>query len=122
MLKIHDGWFLVHRVDLHNALRATAARDVNGKRIDIKLACRVASVVSQILVLYWPFKTHSIISIVLNTVLSIMGTQDANAGVVTLEDGTVYSGDLVIGADGIHVREAAKSYEKIHPDPLTTCS
>ncbi|KAJ5307276.1 FAD/NAD(P)-binding domain-containing protein [Penicillium atrosanguineum] len=29
---------------------------------------------------------------------------DAEAGQVTLEDGTVYTGDLIIGADGIHSR------------------
>lgn len=35
--------------------------------------------------------------------------QDAEAGQVTLEDGTVYTGDLIIGADGIHVRHVAHS-------------
>ncbi|KAL4993629.1 hypothetical protein BDV10DRAFT_178756 [Aspergillus recurvatus] len=70
-LKIPDAWLLTHRVDLHNALRAAAAKEVNGRRVQIRLSSRVASV-------------------------------DAEAGVVTLEDGSVYSGDLVIGADGMH--------------------
>ncbi|RDW67481.1 uncharacterized protein DSM5745_09347 [Aspergillus mulundensis] len=67
-LGIREPWLLSHRVDLHNALRAAAAREV-----EIRLSSRVASV-------------------------------DAEAGVVTLEDGSVYTGDLVIGADGMHSR------------------
>ncbi|KAL4972869.1 hypothetical protein BDW66DRAFT_143355 [Aspergillus desertorum] len=70
-LNIPDAWLLAHRVDLHNALRAAAAKEVNGRRVQIRLSSRVASV-------------------------------DAEAGVVTLEDGSAYTGDLVIGADGIH--------------------
>jgi 2-polyprenyl-6-methoxyphenol hydroxylase and related FAD-dependent oxidoreductases len=34
--------------------------------------------------------------------------QDTEAGRVTLEDGTVCTGDLIIGADGIHVRKIAR--------------
>ncbi|KAL4734277.1 hypothetical protein BDV11DRAFT_209537 [Aspergillus similis] len=58
-LNISDAWLLTHRVDLHNALRAAAAKEVNGRR-------------------------------------------DAEAGAVTLEDGSVLTGHLVIGADGMH--------------------
>ncbi|KAJ5151878.1 hypothetical protein N7492_010173 [Penicillium capsulatum] len=72
-LGITDNWILTHRVDLHNTLRATAAKPVNGKRATIQLSSRVASV-------------------------------DADAGVVTLEDGTIHTGDLIIGADGTHSR------------------
>ncbi|KAL5042050.1 hypothetical protein BDW71DRAFT_200905 [Aspergillus fruticulosus] len=70
-LNIPDAWLLTHRVDLHNALRAAAAKKVNGREVQVRLCSRVASV-------------------------------DAEAGVVTLEDGSVYSGDLVVGADGMH--------------------
>ncbi|KAL6229727.1 hypothetical protein BDW75DRAFT_249355 [Aspergillus navahoensis] len=70
-LNIPGAWLLTHRVDLHNALRAAAAKEVNGRRVQIRLSARVASV-------------------------------DADAGVVTLEDGSAYSADLVVGADGIH--------------------
>ncbi|KAJ0419056.1 FAD/NAD(P)-binding domain-containing protein [Aspergillus carlsbadensis] len=72
-LGVHDEWVLTHRVDLHSALRATAAKVVDGRKIRIQLAARVASV-------------------------------DAEAGEVLLEDGTKYTGDLIVGADGIHSR------------------
>ncbi|RAL03650.1 putative salicylate hydroxylase [Aspergillus ibericus CBS 121593] len=72
-LGIHDEWLLTHRVDLHNALRNLAAKEVNGTKPTIHLRSRVASV-------------------------------DPEAGEVTLENGTKYTGDLVIGADGIHSR------------------
>ena len=45
-MNIHDEWLLTHRVDLHNTLRAVAAKEVNGRRVDICLSSRVASVVS----------------------------------------------------------------------------
>ncbi|KAL4928134.1 monooxygenase [Aspergillus undulatus] len=70
-LKVPGDFLLTHRVDLHNALREAAAKEVDGKRVDVRLTSRVASV-------------------------------DADAGTVTLEDGTVHSGDLVLGADGMH--------------------
>ncbi|CBF87163.1 uncharacterized protein ANIA_02593 [Aspergillus nidulans FGSC A4] len=72
-LNLSDAWLLTHRVDLHNALRAAAAKEVNGRRVQIRLASRVATV-------------------------------DAEAGAVTFEDGSVYTADLVIGADGMHSR------------------
>jgi salicylate hydroxylase len=46
-LGVHDEWVLRHRVDLHSALRATAARVVDGRKIRIQLGARVASVVSR---------------------------------------------------------------------------
>ncbi|OOF96328.1 hypothetical protein ASPCADRAFT_206516 [Aspergillus carbonarius ITEM 5010] len=72
-LGVHDEWLLTHRVDLHNALRDLAAKEVNGRKPTIHLCSRVASV-------------------------------DPEAGEVTLDNGTKYIGDLVIGADGIHSR------------------
>ncbi|KAL4980950.1 hypothetical protein BDW66DRAFT_156088 [Aspergillus desertorum] len=57
-LNVHDEWVLTHRVDLHNALRVTAAQEVVGRMADE----------------------------------------------VVLEDGTKYTADLVVGADGIHSR------------------
>ncbi|PWY72453.1 FAD/NAD(P)-binding domain-containing protein [Aspergillus sclerotioniger CBS 115572] len=72
-LGIHDEWLLTHRVDLHNALRDSAAKEVNGRKPTIHLCSRVASV-------------------------------DPKAGEVTLDNGTKFTGDLIIGADGIHSR------------------
>ncbi|KAL4969013.1 uncharacterized protein BDV14DRAFT_196331 [Aspergillus stella-maris] len=43
-LEINDEWMLTHRVDLHSALRATAAQEVDGRKIDIRLSSRVLSV------------------------------------------------------------------------------
>jgi len=48
-LNITDEWLLTHRVDLHNTLRAAAAKEVNGKKPLIRLSSRVASVVSKLL-------------------------------------------------------------------------
>ncbi|KAL4906502.1 hypothetical protein BDW74DRAFT_190137 [Aspergillus multicolor] len=47
-LQMSDSWLLTHRVDLHDALRAEATKDVDGKRIGIILASRVASVDSEL--------------------------------------------------------------------------
>ncbi|KAJ5240518.1 uncharacterized protein N7469_002109 [Penicillium citrinum] len=81
LLNTTDGWVLTHRVDLHNTLRNTASQEIDGRKIEICLSSRVASVV----------RAHS-------------QTLDTEAGTVTLEDGTVSTGDLIIGADGIHSR------------------
>ncbi|KAL3483676.1 hypothetical protein BJX62DRAFT_244664 [Aspergillus germanicus] len=43
-LGVHDEWVLTHRVDLHSALRATAAQVVDGRKIRIELGARVVSV------------------------------------------------------------------------------
>ncbi|KAE8413919.1 hypothetical protein BDV36DRAFT_303812 [Aspergillus pseudocaelatus] len=43
-LNTMDEWLLTHRVDLHNALRATATNEVNGRKINIRLSSRVLSV------------------------------------------------------------------------------
>ncbi|KAJ5209483.1 hypothetical protein N7449_003862 [Penicillium cf. viridicatum] len=43
-LNVHDEWVLTHRVDLHSALRTTAAQPVNGRKIDLRLSSRVLSV------------------------------------------------------------------------------
>ena len=45
-LNTTDEWLLTHRVDLHNALRAVATNEVNGRKINIRLSSRVLSVVS----------------------------------------------------------------------------
>lgn len=47
-LSLSDTWLLTHRVDLHNALRAAAAKKVNGRRVQIRLASRVATVVGYV--------------------------------------------------------------------------
>ncbi|RAH64620.1 FAD/NAD(P)-binding domain-containing protein [Aspergillus aculeatinus CBS 121060] len=71
-LRISDDWLLTQCVDLHNTLRATAAREVDGRTPNIRLCSRVVS--------------------------------DPDAGVVSLECGETVTGDLIIGADGIHSR------------------
>ncbi|KAH7134865.1 hypothetical protein B0J11DRAFT_595681 [Dendryphion nanum] len=43
-LGMTDAWLLVHRVDLHNALREKAAEGADGCKPKIHLACRVDSV------------------------------------------------------------------------------
>ncbi|KAJ4319010.1 hypothetical protein N0V94_004147 [Neodidymelliopsis sp. IMI 364377] len=43
-LKIEDPWLLVHRVDLHNALREKAEEGFGGKKPKIHLSCAVESV------------------------------------------------------------------------------
>ena len=65
-------WQLIHRVDLHNALKdiATSSKG-KGTPAILHLRSRVKSV-------------------------------DVNAPSLTLEDGATHTGDLVIGADGIH--------------------
>lgn len=44
---MHDEWLLTHRVDLHNALRSTAAQVIDGRKIDIRLSSQVVSVVCE---------------------------------------------------------------------------
>ncbi|KAE8310892.1 hypothetical protein BDV41DRAFT_566190 [Aspergillus transmontanensis] len=43
-LNTTDEWLLTHRVDLHNALRTAATKEVNGRKINIRLSSRVLSV------------------------------------------------------------------------------
>lgn len=65
-------WQLIHRVDLHNALKAIAtSSEGKGTPAILHLRSRVASV-------------------------------DVASTSLTLEDGTSHSGDLIIGADGVH--------------------
>lgn len=40
-----DDWVLTHRVDLHNTLRHAATQEIDGRKIEISLSSRVASVV-----------------------------------------------------------------------------
>jgi hypothetical protein len=44
-LQVTDDFILTHRVDLHNTLRDTAATEIEGRRVHIRLSSRVASVV-----------------------------------------------------------------------------
>lgn len=44
-LNIKDPWLLVHRADLHNALREKAEEGFEGKKPKIHLSCAVESVV-----------------------------------------------------------------------------
>jgi salicylate hydroxylase len=81
-----------HRQDLHEALREAA--------LSAQLPGHPASIVTA--------------SKVVNC--------DCEAGKATLEDGTTYQGDLIIGADGIHsvIREAvlkAGNHQLVHPTP-----
>jgi salicylate hydroxylase len=81
-----------HRQDLHEAMREAA--------LSTELSGHPASIVTA----------------------SKVVSCDCEAGKVTLEDGTTYQGDLIIGADGIHsvIREAvlkAGNHELVHPTP-----
>ncbi|RAL08757.1 FAD/NAD(P)-binding domain-containing protein [Aspergillus homomorphus CBS 101889] len=72
-LGITDSWVLTRRVDLHSTLRATEAKHIKGRKPNIRLCSRIASV-------------------------------DAEAGVFILGNGKTVTGNLIIGADGIHSR------------------
>ncbi|KAI5208089.1 hypothetical protein AUEXF2481DRAFT_111275 [Aureobasidium subglaciale EXF-2481] len=81
-----------HRQDLHTALREAA--------LSTELPGHAASIVTAAKVV----------------------TCDCEAGIVTLEDGATYQGDLIIGADGIHsvIRDAvlkAGNHDLVHPTP-----
>ncbi|THW01055.1 FAD/NAD(P)-binding domain-containing protein [Aureobasidium pullulans] len=81
-----------HRQDLHSALREAA--------LSTELPGYPASIVTAAKVV----------------------SCDCETGTITLEDGTIYQGDLIIGADGIHsvIREAvlkAGNHELVHPAP-----
>ncbi|THX16081.1 FAD/NAD(P)-binding domain-containing protein [Aureobasidium pullulans] len=81
-----------HRQDLHSALREAA--------LSTELPGYPASIV---------------------TAAKVVGC-DCETGAITLADGTIYQGDLIIGADGIHsvIREAvlkAGNHELVHPAP-----
>ncbi|ROW11286.1 hypothetical protein VMCG_01002 [Cytospora schulzeri] len=65
-------WYLTHRVDFHNALKAAAeSADGEGEPVALHTSCKVVSI-------------------------------DEAAGSVTLEDGREFRGDVLLGADGVH--------------------
>ncbi|KAF7528389.1 hypothetical protein G7054_g10167 [Neopestalotiopsis clavispora] len=65
-------WQMIHRVDLHEALKKLAVDDEGpGKPVSLHLRCKVVSC-------------------------------DPSRPVVTLEDGRNFEGDLLVGADGVH--------------------
>lgn len=97
---MYDEWVLTHRVDLHNALRSIAAKDIDGRKIDVRLSSPVISVVSRV---------RSIFS---GTVTDQVGSKDAEKGEVMLGDGSKYVGDLVVGADGVHVSIAQMTIDR----------
>ncbi|CAG8400210.1 unnamed protein product [Penicillium salamii] len=43
-LNVQEEWLLTHRVDLHNALRCTAAQVIDDRKVDIRLSSQVLSV------------------------------------------------------------------------------
>lgn len=91
-LNVHDEWVLTHRVDLHNALRSVATQGIDCCNIDIRLSSPVISVVRKKLVAISKFGNADQIS-----------SKDTENGEVVLEDGRKFVGDLVVGADGVHV-------------------
>ena len=80
-------WHLIHRADLHDALKRAACepRD-NHPMPKLLLDCRIASI-------------------------------DAQNATVTLEDGTTFAGDMLIGADGIHSQSRAQVDSEARPSP-----
>lgn len=78
-----------HRVDLHSALKWMATReDGPGRPVEIHLGSPVESYVSVI---------HGN-----RNKLDTDKRKDTSVPSITLEDGTLYTGDVVIGADGVH--------------------
>lgn len=76
-------WQLVHRIDLHNALKNKATDERGeGKPVEIHLKSRVASV-------------------------------DVEESTIVLHDGRRIKGDLVLGADGVHVSRYHKSSKSL---------
>lgn len=72
MKEYRHPWLLVHRANLHTALRERAtSADGPGKPVKINLSARVQSA-------------------------------DCDEGKITLETGEVFQGDLVVAADGVH--------------------
>lgn len=72
---IKARWLLSHRADIHACLRDAATRPIPGTSTP---AFHLSSQVVAV---------------------------DAQAGTVTFQDGTTESADLIIGADGLHVRQ-----------------
>lgn len=89
---INEPWLLVHRVDLHNALRSQAERGFQGRCVNIHLSSKIDSVVSSL-------RHSSSMSITSDT----RRGQNAESGEVHLDDGRTVRGDLIVGADGLHV-------------------
>ena len=80
-------WHLVHRVSLHNELKKLAVSEESGSRgIPVKL--HTASKVVEV---------------------------DSYKGTVTLENGTTNTADIVIGADGIYVRDIHSTADAGNP-------
>ncbi|KAF2141199.1 uncharacterized protein K452DRAFT_287909 [Aplosporella prunicola CBS 121167] len=82
-------WYLVHRVDLHSALKAAATSrgsDGNGSPAQLLTGSAVASV-------------------------------DAATATVVLEDGRTLQGDVVLGADGVHSKTRQHAAPGARPVP-----
>jgi salicylate hydroxylase len=73
LLQSFDSPFdLIHRADLHDALKQLALDDTgDGPVPELLLGCRIKSI-------------------------------DTAVGIVSLEDGSTFCGDMIIGADGVH--------------------
>lgn len=69
----YQEWYLVHRVDLHNKLKSEATSQ---SRPGVPVQLHLACMVSDV---------------------------DLINASVTLEDGRIFEGDLLLGADGLHV-------------------
>lgn len=83
---ITQPWQLIHRVDLHEGLKSIAL-DTKGPGVPATLYLRSKVVDCH------PHKPS-----------------------ITLEDGRSFDGDLVLGADGVHVSKSPNNFQRINTD------
>ena len=81
---------MFHRVDLHEELKRLAFGEGQGQPAVLKLGTRVTAVVSKLL-----FSS-------LWTITDVLKNVESSS--LTLENGQTVTANVIIGADGVHVR------------------